>query len=97
MILLAVFVSAQQETPKPAPPKLTAEQDARFQSALKDYYIRVAVVNNIQVQLLNAQNAANAAKAAIPAACPGQVVGLESDRAECKLPEAKMGENPTSK
>lgn len=89
------------QTPVPPaadkPPELTTEQKLAFQTALKDFYVRVAVTNNLQVQVLKAQAAQDQAQKAIAAACPGTVVGLESDRAECKLPEPKKADPPASK
>jgi hypothetical protein len=78
-------------------PELSAEQKLAFQTALKDFYLRVAVTNNLQVQVLKAQATQDQAQKAIAAACPGTVVGLESDKAECKLPEPKKPDPPTSK
>jgi hypothetical protein len=88
-LLLAVV--AAQEAPKP--PELTPEQKLTFQSALTEVYKQVAIGNNLRVLLLQNQQAQQAATAAMHGACPGEVVGLDKDVAECKpKPEVKTKE-----
>jgi hypothetical protein len=92
-ILMLVACGLIAQEPKP---ELTPEQKLTFQAALTEVYKQLAIGNNLRAQLLQNQDAQRTATAALNAACPGEVIGLEKDAAECKpkAPEAPKAGDP---
>jgi len=118
LIFFAGWVLAQAPGPAPGadktpaadkvPGALTLEQQVKFQTALKDFYVETTIANDLsgqfqrelsdkakalQVEIARQGKTQNAAEDAVKAACPGEVVGLLAGKPECK-PKAPAAAAP---
>ena len=66
------------------PKELTVDQQLVFQTALKNYYLRVAVRNNLRTQLVQAEQSMLDAKGEVFKSCPGTLEGIDNDQPVCK-------------